>query len=84
LGIFDTWFLIVEWLCTKSQNTTDGSRWMVDVQPTKETALIGAAREARRRERLSKSVFGRFSRAISFLSSGALRAQDLSAFAFVG
>jgi hypothetical protein len=37
---------------------------MVDVQPTKETALM--LREARRRERLPKSVFGRFSRAISF------------------
>jgi hypothetical protein len=33
----------------KSQNTTDGSRWIVDVQPTKETALIESAREARRR-----------------------------------
>jgi hypothetical protein len=39
---------------------------MVDVQPTKETALIDAAREAHRRERLPKSVFGRFSKAISF------------------
>jgi hypothetical protein len=39
---------------------------MVDVQPTKETVLIDAAREARRRERLHKFVFGRFSRAILF------------------
>jgi hypothetical protein len=34
------------------RNTTDGSRWMVLVQPTKEATLIDAAGEARRRERL--------------------------------
>jgi hypothetical protein len=62
-------------LCTKSQNTSDGSRWMVDVQPTKETALIDAAREARRRE-VSLNLFsaGILKRFHSF--SGALRAQD--------
>jgi hypothetical protein len=39
---------------------------MVHVQPIKEIPLIDAAREARRSERLPKSVFGRFSTAISF------------------
>jgi hypothetical protein len=57
---------------------------MVDVQPTKETALIDAAREARRRERLSKSVLGRFSKVISFFPPTRFARRIDRRFLFVG
>jgi hypothetical protein len=56
---------------------------MVQVQPTKETTLIDAAREARRRERLPNVFWAGFLQRFHSLLRRASRA-EWSAFAVVG
>jgi hypothetical protein len=78
------WFLVCECFAQKVRNATNGSWWMVQVQPTKAKTPINPAREALRR----KNEIGLENRPKTHLGRRSLRrasrAASIKAVSFVG